>query len=223
VKLQIAHREVLSKEAKLDDLKRRTGDELLHLREENTGLRKELGSLVEKLHKAELAMEKAADCLHREVTALTRRLEQERAKRDVIEDHLGKALLDVGAQVEWLRGAYHQASALMPAIGLNPFDHHADFSEWCLSDLVSFFSFLAEDLGRLRSIMMKALNREGIRAAIAVASRILSNLHHRDPFLPTSAILDDLARVVQARELRAVSPMVAAVVRLEKKRDFGPT
>lgn len=34
------------------------------------------------------------------------RLERERAKRDRIEDCLGEALLDVGAQVEQLCGAY---------------------------------------------------------------------------------------------------------------------
>lgn len=92
-------------------------------------------------------MEEVAYRLHQEVASLMHRLDRECARRDRIEDRLGKALLDVGTQVERLYGAYHQASVVMTAIGMNPFDHCTDFSERRLSDLVSFFSSLLKTLG----------------------------------------------------------------------------
>lgn len=105
-------------------------------------------------------------------------LEWERAKSGGIEDCLGKPLLNVGAQVDRLRDTYHQASAVMPAIGLNQFEHHVDFSERRLPDLVSFFHFLFEELDHLRPSLVKALDREGICATIFVAACILSTLHY---------------------------------------------
>lgn len=120
------------------------------------------------------------------------RLECERANRDAIEDHLGRAQIDVDAQVEWLRNAYRRASMLM----------------------------FAKEPGRLCATLTTAPDKEGVRAAIVVSVRILSMLHYRDSFLPMSAILDELAPAVREWELQAVAPLIAAVIHLEKERDF---
>ena len=65
------------------------------------------------------------------------------------------------------------------------------------------------------------LDKEGLRAAIAVAGRILSGLRHQNPFVPLATIFDELAPVDRKRALQAVSPCITNVMRLEKQRDFG--
>lgn len=56
---------------------------------------------------------------------------------------------------------------------------------------------------------------------MAVASRILSKLHHSDLFFPVDAIMDELVPVDHERSLRAVASHVYSVVWLEKEGDFG--
>ena len=65
------------------------------------------------------------------------------------------------------------------------------------------------------------LDKEGLRAAVAVAGRILSGLRHRNPFMPLDAVFDELAPVDREWALRAVAPCITNVMRLEKQRDFG--
>ena len=60
-----------------------------------------------------------------------------------------------------------------------------------------------------------------MRAAVAVAGRILSGLRHRNPFMPFDAIFDELAPVDRERALRVVAPCITNAVLLEKQRDFG--
>ena len=191
----------------LEDLKEKMRGMLLCHQEENAELRTWLESTNEQLRAAKATMDAAVDRLGKEVAEMMSRLERERSARDEVEDRLGRMLLDVGVQVERLRSAYRQASATMPAIGLNQFGYRVDFNERRLADLVSFFHFLSEELGHLRAALGAALDKEGVRAAIAVSARILSTLHHRDPFLPMSAILDELVPADQERELRAVAPI----------------
>ena len=83
----------------------------------------------------------------------------------------------------------------MPAIGLNPYKHHVDFDEWRLAHLVLFFCHLSEELMRLRAVLEAVLDREGMHATIAMAARILSSLHHRDPSFPVDAILASLLQL----------------------------
>ena len=104
----------------------------------------------------------------------------------------------VATHVLRLRDAYRRASATMSAVGLNPFDHPV-----------------------LRAMVGAELDKEGLRAAVAVAGRILSGLRHRNPFVPLDAVFDELAPVDRERALRAVAPCITNVVRLEKQRDFG--
>ena len=120
-----------------------------------------------------------------------------------------------------LRDAYRCASATMPVVGLSPFDHPADFNELRLPDLVSFFTYISEELSHLRAMVGAELDKEGLQAAIAIAGRILSGLHHRNPFMPLYAVFDELAPVDWERALQAVAPCITNVVRLEKQRDFG--
>ena len=65
------------------------------------------------------------------------------------------------------------------------------------------------------------LYKEGLRAAITVAGRILLGLHHRNPFVPLDAGFDELAPVDRERALRVVAPCITNVVHLEKQRDFS--
>ena len=57
----------------------------------------------------------------------------------------------------------------MPAVGLNPFDHPVDFNELRLPDLVSFFTYISEELSCLRAMVGAELDKEGLRAAVAIA------------------------------------------------------
>ena len=74
----------------------------------------------------------------------------------------------VATHVLRLRDAYRRASATMPAIGLNPFDHPVDFNEVRLPDLVSFFTYISEELSRLRVMVGAELDKEGFRAVVTV-------------------------------------------------------
>ena len=120
-----------------------------------------------------------------------------------------------------LRDAYRRASATMPAVGLNPFDHPVDFNELWLPDQVSFFTYISEELIRLHAMVGAELDKEGLWAAVAVAGRILSGLHHRNPFMPLDVIFAELAPVDRVRALRAVAPCTTNGVRLEKQSDFS--
>ena len=149
------------------------------------------------------------------------RLERERADRDEDQDRLSHLVDQVATHVLRLRDAYRHANATMPAVGLNPFDHPVDFNELWLPDLVSFFTYISEELSRLRAMVGTELDKEGLRATVAVAGRILLGLRHRNPFVTLDAVFDELAPVDWERALRAVAPCITNVVRLEKQRDFG--
>ena len=90
-----------------------------------------------------------------------------------------------------------------------------------LPDLVSFFTYISEELSRLRAMVGAELDKEGLQAAIPVVGRILSGPRHWNPFLPLDAAFDQLAPVDREWALRAVAPCITNVVRLEKQRDFG--
>ena len=87
----------------------------------------------------------------------------------------------VATHVLRLRDAYRRASATMPAVGLNPFDHPVDFNELRLPDLVSFFTYISEELSHLCAMVGVELDKEGLRATVTFAERILSGLRHRNP------------------------------------------
>ena len=65
------------------------------------------------------------------------------------------------------------------------------------------------------------LEKEGLRAAVAIVGQILSGLRHRNPFVPLDAGFDEMAPVDRERALRVVAPCITNVVCLEKQRDFG--
>ena len=65
------------------------------------------------------------------------------------------------------------------------------------------------------------LDKDGLRAAVAVAGRILSGLCHRNPFVPLDTVFDELAPINRERALRVVAPCITNVMRLKKQRDFG--
>ena len=109
----------------------------------------------------------------------------------------------------------------MSVVGLNPFNHLVDFNELRLSDLVFFFTYISEELSRLRAMGGGELEKEGLRAAVTVARRILSGLRHRNPFVPLDAVFDERAPVDRERALRAVAPCITNIVHLKKQRDFG--
>ena len=84
-------------------------------------------------------------------------------------------------------------------------DHPVDFNELRLPDLVSFFTYISEELSRLHAMVGAELDKEGLQAVVAVAGRILSGLRHRNPFVPLDVVFDELAPVDRERALRAVS------------------
>ena len=132
------------------------------------------------------------------------------------QDHLNHLLDHFAMHVLPLCDAYHRASATMPAVGLNPFDHPIDFNELRLPDLVSFFTYISKELSHLHTVVGLELDKEGVRAAVAVAGRILSALRHQNPCVPLDAVYDELAPVDRERALRVVAPCIATIVCLEK-------
>ena len=164
-----------------------------------------------------MLLQKARDMIGRQVS----RLEHEQANHDEVQDRLSHLVGHVTMHFLRLRDAYRRASTTLPGVGLNPFDHPVDFNELRLPDLVSFFTYISEELSRLRAMVGAELDKEGLRAAVAIAGRILSGLRHRNPFVPLDTVFDELAPVDRERALRAVAPCITNVVRLEKQRDFG--
>ena len=75
----------------------------------------------------------------------------------------------VATHVLQLRDAYRRTSATMQAVRINLFDHPVDFNELRLPDLVSFFTYISEELSRLHVVVGAELDKEGLRAAVAVA------------------------------------------------------
>ena len=57
----------------------------------------------------------------------------------------------------------------MLAVGLNPFDHLVDFNELRLPDLVSFFTYISEELSRLHAMVGAELDKEDLKAVVTVA------------------------------------------------------
>jgi hypothetical protein len=98
------------------------------------------------------------------------RLERERADRDEVQDRLNHLVDHVATEVLRLRDACSHASTTMLAVGLNPFDHPVDFNELWLSDLVSFFTYISEELSCLRAMVGAELDKEGLQAAVAIAA-----------------------------------------------------
>ena len=125
------------------------------------------------------------------------------------------------AQVELLRSVYRRASAVIPTVGQTPYHHHTNFTEGRLADLVLFFHHLSEEMTCLRAAMGVMLDKEGMRATLAVAARILFGLHQCNPSFPADAIMDELEPMECWRSLRAMAPYINVVVQLEKERDFG--
>ena len=209
--------ELRAKDVELRELKEERSAMLLRYVREFMELQKRQASTTKMLEASAALLQKAGDTVGRQGS----RLERERADRDEVQDRLSHLVNQVATHVLRLRDAYRRASATMPAVGLNPFDHPVDFNELRLPDLVSFFTYISEELSRLRAMVGAELDKEGLRAAVAVAGRILSGLRHRNPFVPLDAVFDELAPVDRERALRAVAPCITNVVRLEKQRDFG--
>ena len=159
-------------------------------------------------------LQKAGDTIGSQVS----RLESERADRDEVQDRLSHLMDQVSMHVLRLCDAYRRANATMLVVGLNQFDHPVDFNELRLPDLVSFFTYISEELSRLRAIVGVELDKEGLQAAVAVAGRILSGLRHQNPFVPLDAVFDELAPVDRERALRAVAPCITVGV---KPADLG--
>jgi len=175
-------------------------------------LQKRQASTTKMLEASVALMQKAGDTIGRQGS----RLEHARADRDEVQDYLSHLVNQVATHVLRLRNAYRHASVTTPGVGLNPFDHPIDFNNLQLPDLVSFFTYISEELSRLRATVGAELDKEGLQAAVAVVGRILSGIRHRNPFVPLDAICDERAPVDRERALRAVAPYITNVMRLEK-------
>lgn len=89
-----------------------------------------------------------------------------------------------------------------------------------LPDLVSFFTYISEELFRLHVVVGEELDKEGLRASIIVVGRILLGLRHQNPFMLLDTVFDGLAPIDRERALQAVAPSITIVMCLEKHRDF---
>ena len=186
--------ELRAKDVELRELKEERSAMLLRYVREFTELQKRQASTTKMLEASAALLQKAGDTIGRQGS----RLERERADRDEVQDRLSHLVNQVATHVLRLRDAYRRASATMPAVGLNPFDHPVDFNELRLPDLVSFFTYISEELSRLRAMVGAELDKEGLHAAVAVAGRTLSGLRHRNPFVPLDAVFDELAPMTRS-------------------------
>ena len=100
---------------------------------EFTELQKRQASTTKMLEALAVLLQKAGDTIGGQASWL----ESKQADRDEVQDRLSHLVNQVATHVLRLRDAYHRASATMPAIGLNLFDHLVDFNELRLPDLVS--------------------------------------------------------------------------------------
>ena len=175
----------------LSELKEERSDILLRYVREFTELQKRQASTTKMLEATAALLQKAGDTIGRQVS----RLERERADRDMVQDCLSHLVNQVATHVLRLRDAYRHASVTMPAVELNPFDHPVDFNELRLPDLVSFFTYISEDPSRLHAMVGAELDKEELRAAVAVVGRILLGLRHRNPFVPLDTVFDELSPV----------------------------
>ena len=137
---------------------------LLYVRE-FTELQKRQASTKKMLEASAVLLQKAGDMIGHQGS----RLECERADHDEVQDRLSHLVNQVATHVLRLRDAYRRASAMMPTVGLNPFDHPVDFNELRLPDLVSFFTYISEELSHLRTMVGAELDKERLWAAVAVA------------------------------------------------------
>ena len=116
---------------------------------EFTELQKQQASTTKMLEASAALLQKAGDTIGRQRS----RLERERADRDEVQDRLNHLVNQVATHMLRSRDAYRRASAMMLAVGLNPFDHPVDFNELRLLDLVSFFTYISEELSHLRAMV----------------------------------------------------------------------
>ena len=184
---------------------------------EFTEVQKQQASTTKMLEASAALLQKAGDTIGHQGS----RLERVRANCDEVQDRLSHLVNQIATHVLRLHDAYRRASVMMPAVGLNPFNHPVDFNEMRLPDLVSFFSYLFEEVNHLRAAVDEALDKEGGRGAVAIGGRILFGFHHRNPFVPFDAIFDELAPVDRERALREVAPCLTTFVRLEKLSNFS--
>jgi hypothetical protein len=159
--LQAKDAELRANDVEIRELREEKSAMLLRYEREFTELQKRQESTTKMLEASALLLQKAGDTLGGQVVLMASRLEHKRADRDEVQDRLNHLLDHVTTQVLQLRDAYHHASATMPAVGLNPFDHPIDFNKMRLPDLVSFFTYIFEELNHLHAVVGVALDKEG--------------------------------------------------------------
>ena len=138
---------------------------LLRYVREFTELQKRQASTTKMLEASAALLQKEGDMIGRQGS----RLERKRADHDEVQDRLSHLVDQVATHMLRLRDAYRHANVTMSAVGLNPFDHPVDFNELWLPDLVSFFTYISEELSRLHAMVGAELDKEGLQAAVVVA------------------------------------------------------
>ena len=161
------------------------------------------------------------DRLMGEVDEMARRLMQEHAEQEEVEERLGRTLADVAAQIELLCGVYRRASGALPTIGLAPYHHRADFDDWRLADLVLFFRHLSKQLTR----SARPWGIGWTERVCVLASRwpraSSSDFIIAIPSSWWTASWTSWRRWSAGGRCGPWHPSIAVVVQLEKERDFG--
>ena len=104
---------------------------LLLFVQEFTELQKRQASTTKMLEASAALLQKEGDT----IGCHGSRLEREQDDRDEVQDRHSHLVNQVATRMLRLRDAYRRASATMPAVGLNPFDHPVDLNELPLPDL----------------------------------------------------------------------------------------
>ena len=153
----------------------------------------------------------AAKLAGKEEEASELRAEVAAAKKQAadLERTLMSHLRDKNIGMSRLRDAVDRAAEAMLKADLVPAERTKDYLHDKLEDHARFLDSLSGQLAGLRESFEDTLSQEGKQVAEAIATHILSRLHHRDPAFPVDAIF---ARITPPAKRAEAEAAVAAHV-----------
>ena len=130
-----------------------------------------------------------------------------------LERTLMSHLRDKNIGMSRLRDAVDRAADAMQQVDLVPAERTKDYLHDKLEDHARFLDSLSGQLAGLRESFEDTLSQEGKQVAEALATHILSRLHHRDPAFPVEAIFERITPPAKRAEAEAaVAAHVAELV-----------
>ena len=120
-----------------------------------------------------------------------------------LERRLLSHLRDQNIGMSRLRDAVDRAADTMQQVDLVPAERTEDYLHDRLEDHARFLDSLSGQLAGLRESFEDTLSQEGKQVAGALATHILSRLHHRDPAFPVDAIFERITPPAKKRRSRS--------------------